>query len=319
MPDMTAPVRLGAICWNQYADWPSWLAAGQRASMLGYDSLWTWDHLLPIVGSQEGPILEAYTSIAALAATTTRGTIGLMVGANTFRNPALVAKMMTTIDHISGGRAVLGIGGAWFEAEHTAFGLDFGSGVPERLRWLGEALPIMRGMLDGARPSASGPTYRAVATRNEPPPVQARLPILVGGSGREVTLRLTARYADATNVGGSPHDVRHADAALIRHCEALGRDEREIERTVGIGSVVIRDTRAEAQRVFQDLFRHNGRARPWEDQPVGTVDDVTAHLEPFVAIGYRHLIAGFPAPFDEESMTRFATQVRPRLDTLARA
>ena len=138
MPDLTAPLRIGANCWNQYTTWPAWLAAQQRASALGYDSLWTWDHVYPIVGSAEGPILEAMTAIAALAATTTRGTIGLMVGANTFRNPALTAKMLTTIDHISGGRAILGIGAAWFETEHTGFGFDFGDGFPERLRRLGE-------------------------------------------------------------------------------------------------------------------------------------------------------------------------------------
>ena len=156
MPDLTAPLKLGANCWNQYTDWPSFLAAQQRADRLGYDSLWTWDHLYPIVGSADGPIFEAYTAMAAVAASTGRASIGLMVGANTFRNPALVAKMVTTLDHISGGRAVLGIGAAWFETEHRAFGLPFGSGPGERLRWLAEALPIMRGMLDGTRPIRAG-------------------------------------------------------------------------------------------------------------------------------------------------------------------
>jgi alkanesulfonate monooxygenase SsuD/methylene tetrahydromethanopterin reductase-like flavin-dependent oxidoreductase (luciferase family) len=316
MPDMTAPIKLGANCWNQYTDWPSWLAAEQRASALGYDSLWTWDHVYPIVGSHEGPMFEAYTAIAALAATTTRGTIGLMVGANTFRNPALVAKMMTTIDHISGGRAVLGIGGAWFETEHTAFGIEFGSGFPERLRWLGEALPIMRGMLDDTRPTAAGPRYAATEVRNDPPPLQAHVPILIGGAGRDVTLKLVAKYGDANNVGGTVENVLDADAALIRHCEAIGRDEREIERTTGTGTVVIRDSREEARRVFEAMFERNGRARLWENQPVGTVDDVVAKLAPFVEIGYRHLIAGFPSPYDEESVTRFATEVRPRLEEL---
>lgn len=316
MPDLTAPIKLGANCWNQYTDWASWLAAGQRASGLGYDSLWTWDHVYPIVGSPEGPMFEAYTAISALAATTKRGTVGLMVGANTFRNPALVAKMMTTIDHISGGRAVLGIGGAWFETEHTAFGIPFGSGFPERLRWLGEALPVMRGMLDGARPSATGPAYAANDVRNDPPPIQAHLPILIGGSGREVTLKLVAKYGDACNVGGTLENVKDADATLIRHCEAVGRDEREIERTMGTGTVVIRDSREEAQRVFEAMFARNGSARLWENQPVGTPEDLVERFAPFIEAGYRHLIAGFPSPYDEESMTRFATEVRPRLDQL---
>ena len=295
MPDMTAPIKLGANCWNQYTDWSAWLSAEQRAESLGYDSLWTWDHLYPIVGSWQGPILEAYTAISALAATTQRATIGLMVGANTFRNPALVAKMMTTIDHISAGRAILGIGAAWFETEHVAFGLEFGSGPPERLRWLGEALPVMRGMLDGTRPTATGPRYAMQDVRNDPPPVQAHLPILIGG-----TLE----------------NVKEADAALVRHCETLGRDERTIERTMGTGSIVIRDSRAEAQQVFEAMFERNGAARLWENQPVGTPEDLVERLAPFVEFGYRHLIAGFPSPYDEESMTRFTTEVRPRLEAL---
>ncbi len=316
MPDMTAPLKLGANCWNQYTDWQSWLAAEQRAERLGYDSLWTWDHVYPIVGSWQGPILEAYTSISALAATTSRATIGLMVGANTFRNPALVAKMMTTIDHISGGRAVLGIGAAWFETEHTAFGIPFGDGPPERLRWLGQALPIMRGMLDGTEPSVDTGTYRTHAVRNDPAPIQARLPILLGGSGPKVTLKLVAKYADACNLGGPVADLAEKEAALIGHCETIGRDEREIERTFGIGVPVIRDSRAEAERVHARLFQANGDAPLWEDQPVGTPEDIVEQLAPLVALGYRHIICGFPAPFDEESMTRMATEVRPRLEAM---
>jgi alkanesulfonate monooxygenase SsuD/methylene tetrahydromethanopterin reductase-like flavin-dependent oxidoreductase (luciferase family) len=213
---------------------------------------------------------------------------------------------------------VLGIGGAWFETEHTAFGIEFGSGFPERLRWLGEALPVMRGMLDDTRPTASGPRYAAKDVRNDPPPIQAHLPILIGGGGRDVTLKLVAKYGDANNVGGTVENVLDADAALIRHCEAIGRDEREIERTTGTGTVVIRDSRAEAQRVFEAMFERNGKARLWENQPVGTVEDVVEKLAPFVEIGYRHFIAGFPSPYDEESMTRFATEVRPKLEAMVR-
>jgi alkanesulfonate monooxygenase SsuD/methylene tetrahydromethanopterin reductase-like flavin-dependent oxidoreductase (luciferase family) len=237
-----------------------------------------------------------------------------MVGANTFRNPALVAKMVTTLDHISGGRAVLGIGGAWFETEHTAFGLPFGSGPGERLRWLAEALPIMRGMLDGSAPSIRGERYATEAPRNVPPPLQDHLPILVGGTGPKVTLRLVAQYADACNVGGSAADeVAGAEARLLEHCAAVGRDEIEVERTVGMGVPVIRDAADEAHRVFADIFARNGGARPWTRQPVGTVEQVVEHCAAYLAVGYRHLIFGFPSPYDEETMTRLATEVRPLL------
>ena len=134
---MSEQIRIGALCWNQYTDWPSLLEAGRRAERLGFDTLWTWDHLYPIVGSSTGPMFEGWLATAAWAQATERVRIGLMVGANTFRNPALVAKMATTLDHLSNGRAILGIGAAWFGEEHEAFGLEFGSGPPERLRWLG--------------------------------------------------------------------------------------------------------------------------------------------------------------------------------------
>ena len=309
-------IRLGALCWNQYTDWQSLLAAGVRADELGYDHLWTWDHVYPIVGDSHGPNYEGWLAITAWAQATKRIRVGLMVGANTFRTPTLTAKMATTLDHISGGRAILGIGGAWFEEEHHDFGLDFGSGFPERLRWLGEALPVMRGMLDGTEPSAAGDHYHARNTRNLPPPVQAHLPICIGGGGEKVTLKLVAKYADMNNVGGGIDSVRRKEAILREHCATVGRDEREIERTTGIGTVFIRDDRAEAERLFHAAFERNRVARHWQDQPVGTVEDVVEHLAPYVELGYRHLIAGVPADYDEESMTRLINEVKPRLEAL---
>ncbi len=314
MPDMSAPLKLGINNWNQYSDWDSFLAAQQRADRLGFDSIWTWDHLYPIVGSHEGPIFESYTAMAAVATTTERASIGLMVGANTFRNPALVAKMVTTLDHISNGRAVLGIGAAWFETEHEAFGLPFGERPGERLRWLREALPIMRGMLDGERPSVSGERYSADAVLNLPAPIQPHLPILIGGSGRKVTLRLVAEYADATNTRGSVEDLIEHDATLVEHCRAVGRDEKMIERTIGLGTPFIRDSREEAFTVMADVFADNGDAKTWTGMPIGAVEDVVEHCKPYLDQGYRHLIFGFPAPYDEETLERLATDVRPQLE-----
>jgi len=314
MPDLSAPLKLGVNCWNQYTDWPGFLAAQVRADGLGLDSLWTWDHLYPIQGDHTGPMLEAYVAMAAVAAQTEHASIGLMVGANTFRNPALVAKMVTTLDHVSGGRAYLGIGAAWFQTEHTAFGIEYGEGPPERLRWLSEALPIIRGMLHGERPTAAGRYYHAADVINNPPPLQERLPILIGGSGPNVTLRLVAKYGDACNIGGTAESVAEKDAILRRHCEEIGRDEKEIERTAGMGVVVIRDSREEARRVFMSLWDHNGKARPWEDQPVGTVEDVIERFEPYLELGYHHLIFSSPPPYDDESMTRVAKEVRPALE-----
>lgn len=307
------PIRFGALAWNQYTDWPGLHDVGIRADQLGYDDIWTWDHLYPIVGSDDGPILEGWMTLAAWAEATERARIGLMVGANTFRNPALVAKMATTLDHISGGRAILGIGAAWFETEHRAYGFEFGRSPGERLRWLDEAARIMRGMLDGEAPSG-GEIYATRQVRNDPPPVQPNLPLLIGGGGEQKTLRIVARYADAMNVGGGFDNVKHKDEVLRRHCEEVGRDESEIERTVGMGVCVIRDDAAEAQRHMESLFAQNGNARPWRHQLVGTPEQVAEMLRPFLGIGFRHFIIGFPAPVDVESLERLMTEVKPMLE-----
>jgi alkanesulfonate monooxygenase SsuD/methylene tetrahydromethanopterin reductase-like flavin-dependent oxidoreductase (luciferase family) len=331
MPDMNAPLKLGANLWNQYTEWPAFLDAMLRAEDLGFDSLFTWDHVYPIVGSWEGPALETYTAMAAVAAQTKRATIGHLVTANTFRNPALLAKMITTIDHISHGRAVLGIGAAWMEPEHTGFGLEFGDRPGTRLRWLEQSLQIIRGMLAGERPSSPDDSrYDVKEALNLPAPVQERIPILIGGSGPKVTLRLVAQYADMNNLGNPIEPLLESEAILQEHCERLGRDEKEIERTVELQRVVVRDTRAAALAREAELLDHNGGARDDEDRPgsagtasdriiAGDPDEVYEQMKPYVEAGYRHLICGFPPPFDEESMRRVATDVRPRLEALVKS
>jgi alkanesulfonate monooxygenase SsuD/methylene tetrahydromethanopterin reductase-like flavin-dependent oxidoreductase (luciferase family) len=313
-------IRFGALCWGQYSDWKGLLDAGVRADRLGFHSLWTWDHLYPIVGSEDGPIFEGYMTLAAWAQATSRVRIGLMVGANPFRNPALAAKMATTLDHISNGRAYLGIGSAWNEGEARDFGVDFGESPGERLRWLGEALPVMRDMLHGKPATAKGPHYSVRNARNDPGPVQEHMPILVGGGGENVTLRLVARYADANNIGlaAGLDGFLRKEAALRRHCEEVGRDEREIERTLNTGPVIIRDSSEEAARVLAGIYEHNGGAETWagrpaSDQPTGSPEHVVEMLQPYVEAGYRHVVVGLPAPYDEETMERLISEVQPKL------
>ena len=315
MPNVNAPLKFGADIWNQYTDWPAFKATHLHAEELGYDSLWTMDHIYPPFEPSDGPIFEAYMAMAPIAELTTKPTISVMVSSNTYRNPALLTKMVTTIDHVSNGRAILGIGAGWSEHEHLGFGFEYGASIGERLRWLREALPVMRGMLDGTHPTAAGDHYHMVNAENVPPPVQEHLPILIGGSGRKVTLRLVAEYADICNIGGSPSKVAELDDVLIEHCEAVGRDEKTIERSIDVGVPTIRDSREQAHRDRDELFRAQA-SEPWKNQPTGTPEDVYEWLARYVDIGYRHLVFYFPAPFDEESMTRLATEVRPRLDAL---
>ncbi|HEX5827760.1 MAG TPA: LLM class flavin-dependent oxidoreductase, partial [Candidatus Limnocylindrales bacterium] len=163
-------------------------------------------------------------------------------------------------------------------------------------------------------PTAKGEHYHSKDTRNLPGPVQAHLPICIGGGGEQVTLKLVAKYGDMNNVGGNAGQLRRKEEILLRHCETVGRDPSEIERTTGIGTIFIRDDRAEAERLFHAAFDRNRVASHWEDQPVGTPEDVAEKLAPKVALGYHHLIAGMPSDYDEESMVRFATEVKPLLE-----
>jgi alkanesulfonate monooxygenase SsuD/methylene tetrahydromethanopterin reductase-like flavin-dependent oxidoreductase (luciferase family) len=310
-------IKVGVLPWPQGTDWPSLLEVGRRADELGYDSLWTWDHLYPIQGDWRRPIFEGYLILAGWAGVTSRATIGLMVGANTFRNPALAAKMVTTLDHMSNGRAILGIGGAWFEREHIAYGIEFGSSPGERLGWLDEAVEVMHAMVRGKEATARGPRYKVKNLRNDPPPIQARIPILIGGSGEKKTLHTVAKYADAWDTGGDLAKVRHKDEVLRQWCEKVGRDESEIERTLGLGLVIIRDSPAEAKRVdatFRE--RHPGYV---EEAKVGTAGEIADSLVPFVQLGFRHIHFDAPAPFDDETLSRFVGEVKPMLEEAAAA
>jgi alkanesulfonate monooxygenase SsuD/methylene tetrahydromethanopterin reductase-like flavin-dependent oxidoreductase (luciferase family) len=310
-------IKVGVLPWGQYTDWPSLRDAGQRADELGYDSLWTWDHLYPIQGDWRGPIFEGYMTLAGWAMVTSRATLGLMVGANPFRNPALVAKMASTLDHMSGGRAILGIGGAWFEREHKAYGIDFGKSPGERLGWLDEAVELMRAMLDGKEATARGPRYHANNVRLDPLPLQPRLPILVGGSGERKTLRTVAKYADAWNTHGPLEHARHKDEVLRRWCDEVGRDESEIERTLGLGLVVLRDSADEAARAAATIREHH----PGYDVQgyLGSPSEIAEMLGPYVELGFRHIFYDSPAPFDDETLRRFVGEVKPLLERVGAA
>jgi alkanesulfonate monooxygenase SsuD/methylene tetrahydromethanopterin reductase-like flavin-dependent oxidoreductase (luciferase family) len=312
---MTQPasIRTGVLVWNQYTDWPAMSAAARRIDALGYDSLWTWDHLYPIVGDIDGPFLEGYIVLAGWSQVTTRSSIGLLVGANTFRNPALVAKMVTALDHLSGGRAVLGIGAAWFDTEHAAFGIEFGRSFGERIGWLDEAVDLMRAMLRGPTASARGPRYAARDVMNLPAPLQPHLPILIGGSGERKTLRTVARFADMWNVANvSPEEASRKDGVLRGWCDEVGRDSDEIERTVSLGPLVIRDDPSEAAAWVARFYEAN----PGTDRKIlsGSADEIAEVARAYVGRGFRHVIYHLAPPFDEETLQRFAQEVRPQLE-----
>lgn len=318
MPDtLSAVMNLGVLLFSQATSWAELLAAAKLVDRLGYEHLWTWDHLYAIFGDPHQPIFEGWTTVAAWAAATERVRLGLMVDANTFRNPGLVAKMATTVDHASGGRAILGLGGAWFEIEHRAHGIPFGRSPGERLRWLDESVGIVRRLLDGEEVTLESDTYRFDHARHAPLPVQKRLPIMIGGGGERKTLRTVARYADMWNTSGTLDALRHKDQVLRAHCAEVGRDHREIERTVLVRPV-LRDDPAEARRVWAEQMRHN-RVPPERSHSFfgGTPAELAASLREHAAIGFGTLVAELASPFDVETIERLATEVRPLVDTAA--
>jgi alkanesulfonate monooxygenase SsuD/methylene tetrahydromethanopterin reductase-like flavin-dependent oxidoreductase (luciferase family) len=319
-------VRFGAAFWIQRTDWPALRDACLAAEQAGFDSLWLDDHLLADEGDWRDAKLEGWASLAALAPLTTTTRLGLLVAANTFRNPGLTAKLATTLDHVSGGRFILGLGGGWFGREHEAFGLEFGSGFGERLDRLEEAVDLIERLLAGERVTHEGRFYHFVDALCEPRPVQTRMPILIGGSGREKTLRTTARHADLWNGYGEPARIAETSAVLRERCEEIGRPFESIERTVTM-EVVIRASESDACDAYAAVEeRHGIQGRIGSDgtprglNVAGPPDVVAGYLRQFEALGVTEVIWIFRNPFDLETMARLAevrarlAEVRARLD-----
>jgi F420-dependent oxidoreductase-like protein len=297
-------MQFGAQLWSQQTTWPAFRDGALRAEAAGWESVWTWDHLLAIFGPWEQPIFEGWSLLTATGAVTSRIRLGLMVGANTFREPGITAKLATTLDHVSDGRAILGIGGAWFEREHLAFGIPaWGSGVGERLDRLDESVGIMRRLLDGERFSHEGRFYRLDDALCEPRPVQAHLPILIGGSGPKKTLRTAARYADAWNTAGTVDEVRERVDILRGHCADVGRGFGEIELTVSF-PIVIRDTASDAEAAYAANLAANGADTLNVPTLLGSPELVADGLAPFAEMGFTTTIARLPGPYDDETIDR---------------
>jgi alkanesulfonate monooxygenase SsuD/methylene tetrahydromethanopterin reductase-like flavin-dependent oxidoreductase (luciferase family) len=311
-------LKLGILPWSQGASWPEMLDAAKRVDRLGYDTLWTWDHVYAIFGDPYQAIFEGYTSLAAWAMATERTRLGLLVGANTFRNPGLVAKTIATIDHISNGRAIAGLGGAWFDLEHEAHGIEFGSGFGQRLDWLDESVAAIRRLLDGETvTSEPGGRYAFDRAVHHPLPIQRHLPIMIGGGGEKKTLRTVARYADMWNVMGTVEEMAHKVEVLRGHCEAVGRDASEIEFTLGI-KATIRDSEAEADRAWRAAMERNRTplADVADDDTFwnGTPEQLAERLAPYVELGFTTVLSEQPAPCDVETLERLIGEVKPLVD-----
>ncbi|GHO98305.1 LLM class F420-dependent oxidoreductase [Reticulibacter mediterranei] len=274
----------------------------QTAEECGYESVWLVDHFHTVPLPSQEVTFECWTSAAALARNTTRIRIGQMVTCNGYRNPALLAKMASTLDVLSHGRLNFGIGAGWYEHEYRAYGYDYPE-APERLRYLREAVQVILAMWTQDEATFEGKYYQVRGAINQPKGVQKpHIPLLIGGSGEKVTLKLVAQYADACNVAGDPATVAHKFALLKEHCEIVGRDYESIRRTLST-MVVIADTDEQAIALMPAMFQSQTQI---DMALVGTLETVRARLKAYEAAGVQELIIIFPDALQQDSIRRFA-------------
>lgn len=277
----------------------------EAADRSGFDTVMVMDHFyqLPMLGPPENHMMECYTLLGALAQRTAKVRLGALVTGNTYRNPALLAKIVTTLDVVSSGRAQLGIGAGWFELEHEALGFEFGT-FTDRFEKLEEALQIILPMLRDERPTLAGQHYQVTEAVNQPPPL-SRIPVMIGGAGEKKTLRLVAQYADESNLLAQPPEIPRKLDALAAHCQRLGRDRSEITVSV-MRTVCIAPTRDQAEA---DLKRFLGEERGIdldsaddatrkaieERMTVGDPDEVGEKLAAILDLGVDGLTCNLPA------------------------
>ena len=306
------PIRFGFQTAQQNVTWPELLAVWQELEQLGFDSGWNFDHFIPIFSDPAGPCLEAWTMLGAMAAHTSTLRIGTMVTGNTYRHPAVLAKMATTIDVMSGGRLNFGVGAGWFELEHRAFDIPFPK-INDRLHMLDEALEVIKLLWTERQPTYAGKYYQLQDAYFAPkPPQQPHPPIMIGAAGERHALRIVAKHATMWNSFGSPEVFRGKIGVLRQHCQRIGRDVEEIEKSVLI-SLVLSDDRTAVERVLQgSAARMN---MPLEEMRArslaGTRREIISQIEAFVEAGVTHFILMLAAPYDRAALRRFAEEIMP--------
>lgn len=286
------------------------LAIWKEAEALGFDSAWDFDHLMPIRGDKDGPCLEGWTLLSALATQTSKIRIGTLVTGNTYRNPALLAKMATTVDHISGGRLYLGIGAAWFGPEHEAYGFPFYT-AKQRARRLGEALEVITKLWTVDHPSFTGKYYSLHNAPFNPPNVQKpHPPIVIGGQGKKWIMPLVARYADGWNVpiGVSPEGVKERLDIVHKECARIGRTPCDPEVSVFLVLYSMSDIplAGPVTRLGARLLANKRIAR---SVLAGSAKEITARIRSYVDVGATHVILHIEPPYSAKLLRRSAKEV----------
>jgi F420-dependent oxidoreductase-like protein len=310
------PIRFGLQAAQQQITVEELKEVWKEAEALGFDTLWVNDHLLASVGPPEGPELEAWTLLAAMATVTSKVKIGAMVSSNTFRHPAVLAKMATTVDLLSNGRLVLGIGSGWFEREHQAYGVSFPS-IKDRSKALGESLEVIT-KLWTAEPTASikGEYYTLVDAPFMPKPAQKpHPPIMIGGIGEKRTLPLVAKYAQMWNIPNlEPAKIAAKGKVLAEACKKVGRNCAEIEWSY-LTPVYIKADPAAAQGLLENLAKLRN-ITPDEARKsilVGNPAAIREQVQAYIDVGVTHFIINLRKPglFDREGVRLFAKEVMP--------
>jgi alkanesulfonate monooxygenase SsuD/methylene tetrahydromethanopterin reductase-like flavin-dependent oxidoreductase (luciferase family) len=296
--------------------WADVLATARRLEALGYDYLFGHDHLYSTGGDPGQAFFEGWTTLAAWAQATSRISLGLTVGNNTFRNPGVVAKMAATIDHISEGRSIFGLGAGNVELEAVAHGLPWAP-TGERLDWLEESLTLITGILAGDTVTHDGPTYHFSAVHHAPLPQRRPLPILIGAEGEQKGLRVAARFADIWQIF-VPLDGqgfwRHKDEIFQAHCAALGRDASQVERMIGC-KLVIRSDPVDARAAFERLRAvHRWDPSVWDVVWAAAPEQVAEALVGFQELGVGSFLPQVAWPYDQETLERLIGDVAALVD-----
>ncbi len=308
----THPIRFGIQTGQQNVEWSELRGLWRSAEAWGYDSLWNFDHFYPIFTNPDGPCLEGWTTLAALAEVTTKARIGTMVNGNTYRHPAVTAKMAATLDHVSGGRFNLGLGAGWFEREHHDFGIDFKT-VRGRLEALEESCRIVLGMLTQPTTTVHGKHYRVTDAMGLPKPVQQpHPPLMIGGTGEKVLLRIVAQYADMWNASTSAERMAALIDVIRRHGDNVGRDTDQIEKTVMLPLCY----RAGAQRegMMCQLIANMRQCSPDEARKqivIGEKQECLDTVARYRQAGVTHFIFMTFQPYMRDEMQGFAEEVIP--------
>jgi F420-dependent oxidoreductase-like protein len=308
-------MKFGAVPNQSGVTWPELVDAWQELDRnSNFDSLWLMDHFVTGMGQEsgsEGPCFEGWTALSALAQATERVRLGILVTGNFYRQPAVLAKQATTVDHISNGRLIFGIGAGWHEYESQAYGLNMPS-VKERLDRLDEAANLVKLLWTEQRPSFSGKYYSLDKPPYNPPNIQQpHPPILIGGSGEKRTLRIVAKYADMCNVSGSPESMKRKFKLLDQYAEEAGRDPTSIRRTAQV-PLFLNDNPAFKERVLQGISAM--RPDPEEARAsilLGNVNEVKEQVEAFAETGLEEMYLALWPRFLMPVVKAFSDEVIP--------